>query len=651
MITKQQIPQTLQSLPGWLLWRYVQHAGESKPRKVPYYADGGPRSGKQGSPQDRQGLATLDDVLAALARNPDRYNGIGLALLPDFHVTALDFDHCVSDGRVLPEVARLVDGTYAELSPSGVGVRAFYQGDLPDGKSLATAEQFGFEVFNANGYVTFTGNVLPECELLGYDNTVAPLPDHVQAYHRQRMTERKPAATPSSDPLDTYEPQVGLSDEQIATLLAPLDPSMARQDWLQVGMAVHHETAGAGFHLWDAWSSGSDALYPGSDELQRTWDSFGHERGAKPVTARTLLKLAKERGVTLQHAETFDLPAEPDPDKPSRFQVVSAAEFSRGPHPGWIIKGVLPRAELVVLFGEPGAGKSFTATDMAAAIARGIDWRGLRTKAGRVVYVVAEGGGGFRSRLAAYAIHHQAQLDGVPLGVIHATPNLLNKSDAAGLVSAIQQYGGADLVVIDTFAQSIPGANENAAEDISRALAHCKAIHRATGATVVLVHHSGKDATKGARGWSGLKGAADAEIEVTRGPRGRALRVSKQKDGLDGLEFGFDLLTVPVGLDEDGDVISSCVVVEAELLPVGTGKRPMGKWETLVAEVVAEFALAQNAGIEVSAVLDEAVRRSPAAQDGKRDTRKQLAKRALLTLSEGDDAPYFIEDGTLSVLV
>jgi len=51
------------------------------------------------------------------------------------------------------------------------------------------------------------------------------------------------------------------------------------------------------------------------------------------------------------------------------------------------------------------------------------------------------------------------------------------------------------------------GGDENSGKDMGRVIAHCKAFHKATGALVLLIHHSGKDDTKGARGWSGTRGA------------------------------------------------------------------------------------------------------------------------------------------------
>lgn len=168
---------------------------------------------------------------------------------------------------------------------------------------------------------------------------------------------------------------------------------------------------------------------------------------------------------------------------------------------------------------------------------------------------------------------------------------------------------------------------------------------------VLLVHHAGKDTSKGARGWSGLRAAADAELEVQRTPAGRLLRITKQKDGEDSGAWGFDLQTVVVGVDEDGDEVASCVVVDAPVPVVQevTRGRPAasGKWQTLVIEVVNEFALAQNR-MSVADVVAEAVRRAPAPEG--RDRRKEQLKRALQELSTGDDAPYWIDGEYLEVL-
>jgi hypothetical protein len=181
-------------------------------------------------------------------------------------------------------------------------------------------------------------------------------------------------------------------------------------------------------------------------------------------------------------------------------------------------------------------------------------------------------------------------------------------------------------------------------------LKHCKGIHRRTGATVLLIHHSGKDAARGARGWSGLKAATDAELEVTRQPGGRVLRASKVKDGEDGLLFGFELRVVPLGFDEDGDPISSCVALDAPLPARGGITRELGEVELAVVAVIDEIAQSQTQGIEVKAVITAAAARLAPPEDRKRDTRKQRAQRALERLCEGDDAPYWLQGDSLSIV-
>lgn len=639
-------PDALRKLQGWLVWRYEQHDDEPKPRKVPYYTNGGRRHGVQGRPDDRNQLTTFEAARAAAARRG--FDGVGLALMPDFGVVALDFDRCISEGGVRPEVEAIIAGTYAEYSPSGEGVRAFMRGDL--GNNKAHGEPYGFETFSTKGFVTFTGNRLDITELLGAGNVVADVTDGVRELCAQRFGRRQERHE-DVDPLMSYEPALGLTPEQLHEAVDVLDPDLPHDTWLQVGMALHHETCGEGFDYFNDWSA-KGSKYPGEEALRRRWDSFGRASG-RLVTARTLVKLANENGahVNADMASPAEFAAIIEDTKPAdtlRFNVVPAGEFSRGARPGWVMKGILPRAELVVMFGESGSGKSFIALDMIASIARGVDWRGHRVKQGRVVYIAAEGGGGFRNRLAAYEKHHGIRLDDIPLGIIHAAPNFLQKADAVDVAKAIHATGKADVVVVDTFAQVTPGANENAAEDMGKALAHCKGIHRATGAVVILIHHAGKDPTKGSRGWSGLRAAADAEIEVIRGLGGRMVRVSKQKDGDDTGEWGFDLEVLPIGVDEDGDVVDSCVVVEAALPVISkvNGRRLLGKWEKLVQEVVGEIALGQNSGIEVDAVLKEVVAKSPPHDGRGRDTRKQHARRALMALCEGDEAPYYFDKET-----
>ncbi len=329
------------------------------------------------------------------------------------------------------------------------------------------------------------------------------------------------------------------------------------------------------------------------------------------------------------------IPGEPADEKPAnRFALVHPSDFAAAPPTPWLIRDVLPKAETAVLYGPSGSGKSFLGIDMGFAVATGTDWRGKRTRKGRVVYIAAEGAGGVRKRLKAYATHYGIDLSSVDLRVIPVAPNFLEKKDALDVAKAILDWGRVDLVIVDTWAQVLPGANENSGEDVGKALSHCKGIHRATGALVLLIHHSGKDETKGARGWSGLRAAADAEMEVSRSDDLRLLSVTKQKDGDDGAEFGFRLLVVPLGLDDEGEEITSCVVEHTDHARSDMRKgKGLGNNQAIVRDTIDSlFDIDGGDRVPYEAAGKAGVEAMPEPENG-RDRRRNLVVRALSTLT------------------
>lgn len=324
--------------------------------------------------------------------------------------------------------------------------------------------------------------------------------------------------------------------------------------------------------------------------------------------------------------------------KPLRFAVQPAHLFAAGAPPAWLIEHVMPKAELGVLYGESGAGKSFAVMDLAFAVALGQPWREQWVDQGRVVYVAAEGAGGVKLRLRAIAQQRGLDLAAVPVGVIGDAPNMMEKADALDLARSIVASGGGDLVILDTFAASMQG-NENSGEDVGRVLAHCKGIHKATGAMVLLIHHSGKDATRGARGWSGIKGAVDVELEVVRSDEARSLTVTKLKDGQgEGKEYAFRLESVVLGLDARGNEITSCVVSHGEGRVRGMSKKgPRGMHERMVANGLNELGGLTLEPVERVELIAWCIEQTPRG-DAKRDRREETIVRAL----EG-----LIEDGKL----
>ena len=370
---------------------------------------------------------------------------------------------------------------------------------------------------------------------------------------------------------------------------------------------------------------------PGESQTQilDTLDVMGDD-GAR-ATAEAAIERARERAQAEGQV------------RPARFTAIPAAEFANRPSIRWRIKGVLPAAGVVMIYGQPASGKSFFALDICAAIARGESWRGHKVATGSVLYVAAEGRGGFSVRLRAYMKEHG--LDAVPgLWVVGETPNFYGaESDAAALAEVATRVGAA-VVVIDTLAASSAGADENTAKDMGAVMGRLNAIQAATGGLVVLVHHSGKDESKGARGWSGMKAAVDTEIEVSRPDEeqpGRVARVSKQKDGEAGQAFGFELVAVELGTDLEGDSVTSCVVKPIDEVPVKQPKsrardlkerRPSGQYK----QAAYDHAVAAGGPVHLDELLDVIVARMRPPEDGRRDLRRSNARREIDGLIEKD---------------
>lgn len=151
------IPLNLRDIKAWVCYRVTRVDKESgKFNKIPVYpCSGKNRCGEQGSIEDLKNLGTYDDAIKALKRDKS-LAGVGFATLGEFGVIALDVDHCVNDGVINPDVLNLINDTYAELSPSGTGIRAFWLGQARNGQNHTD----GFELFHSKGFVTVTGNQL-----------------------------------------------------------------------------------------------------------------------------------------------------------------------------------------------------------------------------------------------------------------------------------------------------------------------------------------------------------------------------------------------------------------------------------------------------------------------------------------------------------
>ena len=268
----------------------------------------------------------------------------------------------------------------------------------------------------------------------------------------------------------------------------------------------------------------------------------------------------------------------------------------------WLIDGVLPVGAFSALYGPPGSFKSFIALDIAEAIATGRQWMNHEvTEAGAVLYIAGEGFGGIGARIKACKQHHQTE-DGAPIYVIRHQLNLRSSvEDFNALMIAVESLVTEisidfKLIVIDTLARAFGGGNENSSEDMGAFITACGRIqHIVQDCALMILHHSGKDATKGLRGHSSLLGAVDTELELLRFEDSMKgiLTISKQKDGADNQRIGFEMVSVELvpaaGSLQIGEQITSLAVQASdfsESAKVSKGNAGKGKNQRLVMETL-----------------------------------------------------------------
>jgi hypothetical protein len=314
----------------------------------------------------------------------------------------------------------------------------------------------------------------------------------------------------------------------------------------------------------------------------------------------TILNAYREIAASPIDNPKFDAPLPPGasltPIRPApseRFPIYTFDELVARPPLQWVVKGVMPADGVAAMFGPAGSGKSFLLFDMLAAIATGAAWFERRCKKSPVLYVALEGAAGFAQRAAAYAKRF-----GVKPAMLFVTAplDICKPDDVALLVEAIRAKGwpGNGVIAVDTLNAAMPGRDENGPQDMGAAIAGLKAVQRAFGGLAIVVHHVGKDASKGLRGHSSLHGALDAAIEVTREGLAalRTWNTAKLKDGADGEGPSFTLESVYLGNDADGEPITSCVIARGaapapgESGAAGTPTGRLGKNQRVALEIL-----------------------------------------------------------------
>lgn len=253
-----------------------------------------------------------------------------------------------------------------------------------------------------------------------------------------------------------------------------------------------------------------------------------------------------------------------------------------------LIEGLLICGDSSVAFGDTNTGKTFFVISAGAAVSLGIDFFGRKTEKGVVVYLAAESPSSVMRRLQTYQKYYNVKLDDF---IIVKNPINLYSSDAdanaiVALIKEVEETTGKKvrLIIGDTLARLIAGANENSGEHMGVVIQHVDYVRTQCNAHFMLIHHTGKNLAAGARGWSGTRGAIDTEIEITESADGKCAEITKQRD-LDskGERIGFRLERIVMGVTKWGKEATSCVALPADA-PVKKVSKKLGEVEGSIME-------------------------------------------------------------------
>jgi hypothetical protein len=147
------IPDDLKKVDRWVCWKYEGRDG--KWTKPPVKLDG-----KYANINNSGDWLSFEDALA-IYQNSGNADGVGFVICEDSNIVGIDLDDCIDENGNKSELAIKILNrlpSYAELSPSGKGIRIFAYGKLP--KSSAVSHALGFEMYSGGRYLTITGNTI-----------------------------------------------------------------------------------------------------------------------------------------------------------------------------------------------------------------------------------------------------------------------------------------------------------------------------------------------------------------------------------------------------------------------------------------------------------------------------------------------------------
>lgn len=547
------IPAELRARPQWCL------SLPTGPDKRPLTADGRPAS-----ITDPRTWTDFESACRSAAANGCV---IGYVQTADDPFTCIDMD--VKDGtprEVLDRFQTIIErfDSYTERSRSGRGFHVWVRGKIGDGR-----RRDGVEVYSQVRFMICTGDVVR-------DKPVAER----QAMLDNMISRMEPPA-----------PEIPLTGDDVPDMALA---ARATADPNELGRLFRGEWEGRYPSQSEADLALATLLLSLTNSLRECWATFRlsalgkREKAGRADYMRRTLGLAAQRvandAESVRHGQEVAaslMGQAADSRSLLPFRLLIDGDLDSLPRLRWLVKPIVPDAGIGAIYGDSGTFKSFLTLDLLAHVSNGREWFGNRTKAAPTVYVPFEGQGGIPNRVKAWRLAQTMERNPdllmalVPdadvrsnVAVVMEPLNLQEAVDRDRLVTTLTESGWAGGVLcIDTLAHASNGIEENSSA-MGEMIGIFRDLQHRLGGVILLVHHSGKDQSRGMRGWSGLHAAMDFVIECQKEGEGDTreaqFRLSKVKDGTTGTVFKFRMQMVPLGCDEDGDPITSLVVCPKE---------------------------------------------------------------------------------------
>jgi hypothetical protein len=608
-------PAALQPLlerPQWAIWRLIWDGKRwSKP---PFCARNPERIA---SSADSSIWVDYPTACAAAAKHGD---GVTFMLTPEDDLAAFDIDHArdPATATVAEWAQRLLNlarHTYAEISPSGTGLRIWgTAGGAPMHRAFNLENGSKLELFRRTRKpLTVTGLQLGCCLELGNVD---------QAIERAMLwAERhKAAPTPSSGAGTTVGSGIQLSIQEIEEFVqvapAPVGGQSIRSEVFHIVVGHYHGCGWTPEQIYEHLAQYPDGvggryLAEGRlsgeitrslqrlQEYSRRQQQFGPDREwtsdwkvrstpeAEPAPEQpSEPEQEQEQKQEQQKPEPEPEPEEPEldiePEEPALDLPPMYCHGDPDPRPlkSWLIKHLMSTTGVGLLSGQWGTGKTFIALELASSVMTGQPFLGrlIKRQCG-VLFLAAEGADEVRPRLEAMVQEKCGSMSRAPFRWYEIVPVLLQRGATDKLIAMAQQAHDSlmkefglplGLIILDTVAASAgystPGAeNDNA---INQALMNTKRmLATAIGCFVLGVDHFGKQIETGTRGSSAKEASADlvlaclGERELGGQVLNTRLAVRKNRGGPQGQEVSFTLREVESGEpDEDGESITTRVV-------------------------------------------------------------------------------------------